>query len=57
MTSPLNRQWHEQHQLGKGADLNERVRWHVAHAKVCQCRPIPKSVQEEIERRTAAKKR
>ena len=48
---PLNRQWHEQHQLGNRASLDERVRWHLEHAKVCGCRPIPARLLEEIERR------
>lgn len=50
----LNRQWHEQHQLGNRTSLDERVRWHFEHAKVCSCRPIPARVIEEIERRGIA---
>ena len=49
---PLNRQWHEQHPLGNKATLDDRVRWHLEHAKVCGCRPIPARVLEEIERRS-----
>ncbi|MFZ2057277.1 MAG: hypothetical protein WAV54_07710 [Acidimicrobiales bacterium] len=48
---PLNRQWHEQHRLGSGASLDERVQWHLEHVEVCGCRPIPPRVLEEIERR------
>ena len=48
---PLNRQWHGQHQLGNRTSLDERVRWHFEHVKVCSCRPIPARVLEEIERR------
>jgi hypothetical protein len=48
---PLNRQWHGQHQLSSRASLDERVRWHLEHAKVCGCRPIPARVLEEIDRR------
>jgi hypothetical protein len=51
---PLNRQWHEQHQLGNRTSLDERVRWYFEHAKVCSCRPIPTRVLEEIERRGIA---
>jgi hypothetical protein len=47
----LNRQWHEQHQMGARADIDERVRWHLEHAEVCGCRPIPLGVLGEIERR------
>jgi len=29
ITRQLNRQWHEQHQMGARADIDERVRWHL----------------------------
>ena len=48
---PMNRNWHEQHQLSRAASSDDRVKWHVEHAKVCGCRPIPARVLEEIERR------
>ncbi|MGP8221847.1 MAG: hypothetical protein ACLQQM_02335 [Acidimicrobiales bacterium] len=51
---PLNRTWHAQHRLGAKASLDDRVRWHIEHAKVCGCRPIPRLVLEEIERRGLA---
>ncbi|MGO9028693.1 MAG: hypothetical protein ACLQOZ_08730 [Acidimicrobiales bacterium] len=51
MRLPMNRQWHEEHHLGSGASLDERVQWHLEHSKVCGCRPIPAPVLEEIERR------
>jgi hypothetical protein len=51
---PLDLQWHAQHRLGRGARLDDRVRWHVEHTKVCGCRPIPATVLEEIERRAVA---
>jgi hypothetical protein len=47
----MNREWHERHRLATGASLEERVRWHLEHAEVCGCRPIPQPVVEEIERR------
>jgi hypothetical protein len=51
---PLNRSWHEQHRLGTKASLDDRVQWHIEHAKVCGCRPIPPPVREEMERRGLA---
>ncbi|MGO9558748.1 MAG: hypothetical protein ACLPQS_17450 [Acidimicrobiales bacterium] len=51
MASELNRQWHAEHRLGSGASLDDRVRWHLEHAKVCGCRPIPDLVLAEIHRR------
>ncbi|MGH7696674.1 MAG: hypothetical protein ACRENH_16925 [Gemmatimonadaceae bacterium] len=33
------------------ATLDQRVKWHVAHAKACGCRAIPKTVLLELKRR------
>jgi hypothetical protein len=51
MKESLNKQWHEGHRLGSGASLDDRLQWHVEHAKACGCRPIPTRVLEEIGRR------
>ena len=53
MSGTLNRQWHKEHGLAERAGLDERIKWHIAHAKACGCRPIPTALQDEIERRTA----
>jgi len=37
----VNRLWHQQHVLGKGASLEERMAWHSEHQLVCACRAIP----------------
>lgn len=37
----INRQWHASHKLASGADLDRRIAWHIEHAAVCGCRPIP----------------
>ncbi len=47
----MNREWHDQHRLSTGASLEERVQWHIEHAETCACRPVPRSVLEELERR------
>jgi len=47
----VNKQWHEENRLAPGASFDERVRWHLEHAKACGCRPVPPKVLEEIERR------
>ena len=48
----LNASWHAKHPMPKPATLEQRVQWHVAHAKACGCRPMPRSVSVELERRT-----
>jgi hypothetical protein len=50
----MNTDWHEEHVLGSNAPMEERVRWHLAHAAKCACRPIPQDVQEVIDRHAKA---
>ncbi|MBB3929999.1 hypothetical protein GGR25_001038 [Kaistia hirudinis] len=33
------------------ASLNERIAWHLEHARACGCREIPASILAELERR------
>jgi len=40
----LNRRWHQEHRMPKNATAEQRIAWHVQHAQVCGCRPIPKGV-------------
>ncbi len=47
----MNADWHRDHVLGSHATMDERVEWHIEHARECGCRPIPASVNAEIERR------
>ena len=56
MTPTFNKEWHDEHRLGKGARLDDRVQWHLEHAEVCGCRPIPDAIEKEVERRRTGKK-
>jgi len=47
----IDKDWHAIHPMPAKATLDERVRWHVAHAKACGCRAIPATVVRELERR------
>jgi len=47
----MNRAWHEAHPMPKHATLDERVAWHVEHARECACREMPASIQAELVRR------
>ncbi|MCX5516580.1 hypothetical protein [Kaistia algarum] len=47
----MNRIWHDTHPMPNKATLEERVAWHVEHARECGCRAIPASVLAELERR------
>lgn len=47
----INKAWHEQNKMPKNATFEERVQWHLAHQKQCNCRPIPEKLRIEMEKR------
>lgn len=47
----INGDWHRAHVLGRGAPMDQRVEWHLEHAHVCGCGPVPRTVRAELERR------
>lgn len=49
--SKLNATWHEKHPMPKNATLEQRVSWHVRHAKACGCREIPRTIAREMKTR------
>ena len=51
-----NAGWHEKHPTPRPATLAQRVRWHVAHARACGCRPMPHTVVVALEREKRARR-
>jgi len=49
--SKLNREWHLSHRMPKNPTLEQRLEWHVEHAKNCKCRPITGKLAEEMKKR------
>jgi hypothetical protein len=49
--SKLNVDWHMAHKMPKNPSLDERVTWHVDHARNCQCRSLGGKILEEIKKR------
>lgn len=47
----MNREWHAANPMPPKASLDERVAWHIEHARRCGCREIPASILAELERR------
>jgi hypothetical protein len=43
----MNKAWH-QRQMPDWATLDQRLQWHLAHARHCACRPMPVSVLEAL---------
>ena len=51
MPSKLNAAWHRANRMPARAALEQRVEWHLAHAKACGCRDLPAGIVRELERR------
>ena len=47
----VNASWHREHPMPKRPTMDDRIRWHEEHARVCGCRPIPEGVARELRRR------
>lgn len=52
--SKINAAWHTAHKMPKNPSLDERVQWHLEHAKHCQCRPLAGKILAEIKKRGLA---
>ena len=44
----INAVWHEAHPMPARATLDQRVEWHVAHAKACGCRAITGKLRDQM---------
>jgi hypothetical protein len=44
----INKVWHLKNKMTKNPKPEERIKWHLAHAKHCLCRPMSEKLKEEI---------
>jgi hypothetical protein len=51
----INKDWHTKNRMPANPTLDQRMIWHLEHAKHCPCRPIPKKLAIEIEKWKAAR--
>lgn len=47
----LNKNWHLKNRMPEKATLDQRIAWHLEHAKNCRCREIPEKLKEEMKKR------
>ncbi|MFZ6035337.1 MAG: hypothetical protein ACOYUB_04310 [Patescibacteria group bacterium] len=47
----INASWHLMNKMPKNPTLDERIEWHLEHAKNCACRPLGGKILEEIKKR------
>jgi len=52
----INAVWHKKNRMPKNPTSEERIKWHISHAKNCSCRPIPEKLKEEIRKFSNAPK-
>ena len=45
-----NSTWHKSHPMPARATPQQRLRWHLAHAKACACRPLTAAMFHELRR-------
>ena len=53
----LNREWHRLHRMPPRATREQRIKWHVAHARACGCREVPGSIKAEVGKLLKPRKR
>jgi hypothetical protein len=46
----INKKWHGKNRMPKNPTRDQRVEWHVEHAKNCACRAIPRDIAEEVDK-------
>ena len=46
----VNARWHKSHVMPKNPTLEQRIKWHEAHAKACGCRPMPPNILSRMKR-------
>jgi hypothetical protein len=44
----MNAAWHKQHPMPKNPTEEQRLKWHLAHARNCGCREIPLALMAKL---------
>jgi hypothetical protein len=47
----INAKWHIAHKMPKNPTPDQRIKWHLEHAKNCSCRPLHGKILDEIKKR------
>jgi hypothetical protein len=50
----INRKWHEAHRMPPNASEDERIAWHLDHARHCGCRRIEGGTADLFRKRGVA---
>jgi predicted CoA-binding protein len=44
----INEAWHNQHRMPENPSREQRVSWHLEHARACGCRPVPEDLADDV---------
>jgi hypothetical protein len=44
----INAEWHRKNPMPKNPTQEQRMKWHVVHARHCSCREIPPKLHAEM---------
>jgi hypothetical protein len=47
----INKEWHLANKMPKKPTIEQRIKWHLEHARNCTCRPLHGKILEEIKKR------
>jgi hypothetical protein len=47
----LNKEWHQANRMPRNPTMEQRIAWHIEHAKNCGCREMPESVKKSIKKK------
>jgi hypothetical protein len=47
----INREWHAKHKMPKNPTVDQRIAWHLDHARNCGCRKIEGGVAALLKER------
>jgi hypothetical protein len=45
----MNATWHRKHRLPKNPTLEQRMMWHLEHARNCGCRDMPPKLKSQFD--------
>jgi len=46
----MNKEWHRLNPMPPKATREQRIAWHVEHARECACRSVPESIRDEVQK-------
>lgn len=47
----INASWHAKNRMPKNATVEQRIKWHLQHAKNCACRPVPEKLKPLLKKK------